>query len=272
MSLKILLTLLLACLSSSWVLAQMPEHRIKPREQAREINFGRDIAFHGDSLLISVPFRDIGRVIEIYTKGPDEWEYVDSIRPANPVESNGFGAVFEVIDDHLYARAQEGIYVFEYVSGQWTEMQLLSIPDSLDFSSGSGMYVRENALFFQAVRPTGQFNEGAVLHFAKSNGTWALEQVIQPAEPGERDAFGSPICLAGNSLMVGASRDPVIGEHSGSVYVFDREGETWSQSQKLIPGDAAFADQFGRGLACFNDRIVVHSYSRGKTYTFEKNR
>ena len=270
---QFLLFLLLTCLSSSWALAQITTERIKPRFQVRQLGFGIDVAFHGDSLLIGV-LNYLGKgAIEIYTRDQGEWEYIDSIEQANLVESIGFGASFELFNDQLFVRTEQGIHVLEYISGQWTELQLLSIPDHIDLSVNidlnASMLVSENYLFFQMIQHTPRFPDGALLSFKKSNSRWEFEQVIHP-QPGLGDSFGWPVCLSGNSLIVGASRDPVIGAHSGSVYVYDLKDNQWTQSQKLIPGDAEFADQFGRGLACFDDRIVVHSSSRKKTYNFEK--
>jgi hypothetical protein len=58
--------------------------------------------------------------------------------------------------------------------------------------------------------------------------------------------------------------------------VFEREGGTWQQKQKLTAADGASGDRFGFSVAISGERIVVTTYgdddkgdNSGSAYVFE---
>lgn len=93
-------------------------------------------------------------------------------------------------------------------------------------------------------------------------------------EGGER--FGSAVALQGDTAVVGAYSQ---NNFRGSVYIYTRNGDTWSESKKLISSDGVAFDQFGTQVALDGDTLVVaspyadaYSYSwHGKVYIFERN-
>jgi len=59
------------------------------------------------------------------------------------------------------------------------------------------------------------------------------------------DLFGSEAVTSGNIAIVGAPFDNDAGSNSGSAYVFELDGTSWTQTAKLTASDAAAGDQFG---------------------------
>ena len=94
------------------------------------------------------------------------------------------------------------------------------------------------------------------------------------SDPG--DKFGHAMAMDGNTLVIGAPREDggatgVNGDQSdntqpdaGAVYIFVRDGNSWSQqaylkasnSQGSAPGDL-FGDEFGTSVSISGDTIVV---------------
>ena len=56
------------------------------------------------------------------------------------------------------------------------------------------------------------------------------------------DWFGQSVSLDGDYALVGAYRDSDHGNASGSAYVFQRVGATWSQVAKLTASDVTEND------------------------------
>ena len=112
------------------------------------------------------------------------------------------------------------------------------------------------------------FDAGAVYVFARSsNGTWSQQAYIKASNTGEVDNFGSSVSLSddGHTLAVGAN-----GEHSnttgvnkeqknnsakdsGSVYVFVRSGEDWSQQAYIKASNTDKGDEFGISVSLSDD-------------------
>ncbi|MEO5914979.1 MAG: FG-GAP repeat protein [Luteolibacter sp.] len=91
----------------------------------------------------------------------------------------------------------------------------------------------------------------------------------------EGDQFGYSLSISGDVAVIGAPYDDGAGVDSGSAYVFVRDGDTWTQQQKLIAGDSAAGDQFASSVAISGDTLVVGAWgtddaggNSGSAYVF----
>ena len=116
------------------------------------------------------------------------------------------------------------------------------------------------------------FNSGAVYIFTRSGGTWVQQAYVKAsnakADPfGTGDSFGSALSLStdGNTLAVGASGENSnatgIGNiqtndsarDSGAVYVFTRNGDSWTQQAYVKASNTEVRDFFGTALSLSAD-------------------
>lgn len=111
------------------------------------------------------------------------------------------------------------------------------------------------------------------------------EPQMQESEPGWivltvpdaqlTDRFGYTAAIDGDTLVAGApggtampvveeemaSGDSYAGSTPGAVYVFQRQGETWSEGVRLTASDAEAGDQFGLRVALSGDTLAVEARS-----------
>src|SRR5260221_6065121 len=86
------------------------------------------------------------------------------------------------------------------------------------------------------------------------------------------DKFGWSVAISGDWAAASAPfrSDQVNG--SGAVYVFQRVGSTWTQTQKLKASDASFGASFGWAIAMSGNVLVIgapQDLSVGAVYVFE---
>ena len=105
---------------------------------------------------------------------------------------------------------------------------------------------------------------------------WVQQAKLTASDAEADDWFGIGVAIEGDIAVVGA-HEPLIAQGTGSAYVYERSGGSWSQIAKLTSSDAAAGDAFGRGLAMDNGRIVVgaggndeHGLNSGAAYIFEQ--
>lgn len=100
---------------------------------------------------------------------------------------------------------------------------------------------------------------GAVYYFKKINGVWAQMQKFTSVDFSSGDSFGVSVALnaVGDYALISASTDDDKGVNSGSVYVFTRSGNTWTQSSKLTASDGVANDEFGRSIALNYDATIA---------------
>jgi LPXTG-site transpeptidase (sortase) family protein len=80
------------------------------------------------------------------------------------------------------------------------------------------------------------------------------------AEP--LDEFGWSVAISNQFLVIGArNADSDSGNNrltdAGAVYVFERQGNIWSQTTKLVAKDAEPEDGFGTSVAIDRDTVVI---------------
>jgi hypothetical protein len=73
--------------------------------------------------------------------------------------------------------------------------------------------------------------------------------------------FGAAVGVSGNLAVVGAwGDDPPSGLDAGSAYLYEWNGASWSEVQKLTAPDGAVADAFGASVAISGDVVAVGAY------------
>jgi hypothetical protein len=110
---------------------------------------------------------------------------------------------------------------------------------------------------------------GAVYVFVRSGGVWAQQAYVKPSNTEAGDGFGSAVALSGNTLAVGATGEDSaanqingnqgdnLASEAGAVYVFVRDGTTWSQQAYLKAPNAGAGDNFGSAVALSGNTLAV---------------
>ena len=103
---------------------------------------------------------------------------------------------------------------------------------------------------------------------------WPQQAKLVPNDAGEDDNAGFAVALDGDTAVIGAP----YHNNVGAVYVFVRNGTTWTQQAKLTASDAASNDAFGIAVAISGDTVVVgatgdddNGFSSGSAYVFVRS-
>ncbi|MEZ5024361.1 MAG: FG-GAP repeat protein, partial [Chitinophagales bacterium] len=76
-------------------------------------------------------------------------------------------------------------------------------------------------------------SSGAAYLLRRSGGNWVETQKITASDAAANDWFGNDVAINGNYAVVGAPGDDDLGSSSGSIYIFEYNGVSWVQSQKI---------------------------------------
>ncbi len=117
------------------------------------------------------------------------------------------------------------------------------------------------------------YEVGAAYVFVREGGVWSQQAYIKASNAGDADRFGRVVALSGNGqfLAVGAdSEDSAVigvdgdgsdnsGTSIGAVYVYARQGASWSQQAFLKPSqlDGQGYDLFGSAVSLSQDGSVL---------------
>lgn len=85
-----------------------------------------------------------------------------------------------------------------------------------------------------------------------------LEQKVTASDGTPEAWFGSSVAISGDLALVGAFNSAVDGHPGqGAVYAFRKVGGSWQPAQKLVAGDGAASDQFGRAIALRGNMAII---------------
>ena len=96
---------------------------------------------------------------------------------------------------------------------------------------------------------------GAVHVYSWSDGAWVETGTVEPADNELSTGFGEALAVDDGVLVVGAPRS----DGTGAAYVFDRDGDGWSEVAKLQRTDGVEGEGFGTSVAIEGDVILVGS-------------
>ena len=222
-------------------------------------SFGASVSLSGDTLAVGA------------------WGESSGATGVNPAGGQADNSVYD----------SGAVYVFVRSGATWTQQAYLKASNT-----GAGyQFGRSVALFgdtlavsapYEASRATGVnpangqsdnsgFQDGAVYVFVRSGTTWTQQAYLKASNTEDNDFFGWSVVLSGDTLAVGAwgessgttGVNPAGGQadnsagNAGAVYVFVRNGTTWTQQTYLKASNTGANDHFGSSVALSGDTLAV---------------
>jgi len=98
-----------------------------------------------------------------------------------------------------------------------------------------------------------------------------LEAQVIASDAATGDSFGASVAVNGDTAVIGAYYKHIgANADQGAVYVFTRNGITWSQQQELTAADGAAYDGFGYSVAVSGDTAVIGALNKTYNYNYEQ--
>ncbi len=216
---------------------------------------------------------------------------IELIVPPTIEENYRFGAAISMdhqgewavigspLDSDLFSTGGS-IEILRKVDNQWTlPFHLIPSDMSLFDNFGHAVAISGNGNFIVAssfFSDSNGLDSGSAYVFARQGGTWIEQVKLIPSDGAALDGFGQSIAIneQGNVIIIGAHQNDDNGPESGSAYIFTRDGDTWTETTKLIPTNGNDNEQFGFDVA-INDsgnRVAVGSFMTtgiGKVHVFD---
>jgi hypothetical protein len=178
------------------------------------------------------------------------------------------------------------VYLYTRTAGAWSGHSLLRAPDP-DAEDGFGRAVAlsgdggtlavgssgedGSATGIDGVQDEGASNSGAVYVYSLTGAGWSQQAYVKASNSEAGDGFGGRVALSGNgntlAVIAGGEDSGAAGvdgdqtdnslETSGALYLFQREGATWSQAAYIKASKPNTHDEFGHALALSADGLTV---------------
>jgi hypothetical protein len=250
--------------------------------------FGYAGAVHEDTAVVtSWHDDDQGKnagAAHIFVRSGSTWTREAKLYPSDAVNADHFGRAVDLEGDTLAVNSMLGLnaagvyagnaYIFVRQNGSWVEQAKLEASDAEGADNfGVSLNINRNylAVGALAVDAPGGNDRGAAYIFRRNGCEWEQQARLEPDEANEFMYFGQDVALQGNTAIIGAPNDDDFGVSTGSVYVYTRSSQSWSQHSKIVANDAAANNMFGGSVALTDDKAVIGAslFLQGKVYMYD---
>ncbi len=262
-------------------------------------NFGTSVALSGDTLAVGARFDDINGnwgqgSAYIFTRIGEVWSQQQKLTAGDGAGGDEFGSSVALSGDTLVVGAPHdhiesfdnvgSAYIFTRIGAAWSQQRKLTSSVSKTPIFGhmvaiSGATVAVSAGGWYPLYGETEIIPDTVYVFTRKGTVWTEQARLTNSNYPVGSFFGNAIAISSDTIIVGAYDNWNGGiSDEGVAYVFTRNGAIWSLLQKLMPGDGAAFDDFGKSVAISDDTIIVGSpgdeiagqYSRGSVYFFSR--
>ncbi len=223
--------------------------------------------------------------------GGGTWNEVQKIVASDRAFNDWFGYAVAISGNYALVGAQNededavgantissagSVYLFERDGGgTWNEVQKIVASDRANSDhfgkslaiDGTYAIVGAETEDEDATGNNTLLSAGSAYIFERDGGgTWNEAQKIVASDRAAVDLFGATVSISGNYAVVGAyqeDEDTTGGntlDKAGSAYIFERNGGSWGELQKVAASDRADADWFGFTAAISGNYALIGAY------------
>jgi len=257
--------------------------------------FGTSVAIFGDTAVVGAPF-DSGTVSAsgtayVFIRTGTTWTQEVRLSALDATNSDQFGVSVSISGNTVVVGAWRddnpspaltdsgSAYVFVRSGTTWTQQARLTAADAAtgDQFGGSVDVDGDTIVVGAANDDFSGSNKGSAYIFVRSGTTWTQQAKLTAQDATAGDLFGTSVSTSGDTAVIGAIGDSDSGFESGSAYLFERTGTTWTQRDKLTAPDATLDDRFGGAVAASGPTLVVGAgfddddgSESGSAYVYER--
>ncbi len=267
--------------------------KLTPSVRSFNDAFGISVGISGDVVVVgSAGNNSLEGIAYIYVKPGASWSNMTSqtatLSASDGVSGDRFGEAVAIDGDDVVVGAygdnstQGGVYVYTKPGAGWSgnrgQTAKLTASDGAG-SSALGRSVSISGTVIAAGSSGDNSSEGAVYIYEKPGASWSnrtQDAKLTASDGASSDLLGISVSISENHVLAGAYFDDDGGNASGSAYVFHKGSGDWAnmtQSRKLVAGDDAAADNFGRGVGISGTQLIVGapgSGTHGAAYFFRE--
>lgn len=261
--------------------------KFQPGELYGSDEFGLAVAIDGNRAVVGAPYdddagEDVGAVY-VFDFNGSIWNQTAKVTLSN-ADRELFGSAVAIDGDRLLISAEEDgtaapfngdtVYVFEFDGSSWNQTDEISSPGQRGDEFGHAIALEGDRAVIAA--PEILSDTAIVYVYEKVGGQWVVTQQLEPSDGPAGTEFGFDVDLDGNMIIVGVRRTSFATDETGRAYIFEFDGNSWTETARLQSTLPREGDDFGLSVAIEGDVALVGAPSAdgsglvGLAFVFEK--
>ena len=254
---------------------------VTPPAEFQQINmqFGASSTFLDDLLIVGAPNDDdfAGSVYLFQKELNGSYSFLEKVVDENPQDGDLFGYKLKLSDSWLATSSLQttsggtgkvSIFEIEPDNSISYHTEIFASDASTGDEFGFDLSMNENWLVVGAPKSSSQENgedSGAayIYNWDAASGQWVESQKLTPESLSVDDQFGTSVEISNDYIFVGSLKGDGNGVDSGSVYIFQYNGNQWQEISLLIPPNSQSDQLFSTDLEARGNSIFVSSPGSG---------
>lgn len=252
--------------------AWIVEAKLAPTDAGPGDRFGWSAAISGDTIIIGAPNdtplgTDSGSAY-VFIRTGGTWIVEAKLTGSGIAASGMFGWSVAIDGDTVAVGALGDIsngvdsgatYVFTRADGIWTEQAKLTANDAFAAANfGRSVALSGDTLAIGAPGNADKGpNTGATYVFSRGDEAWTQQAKLTASDASTTDNFGWSVSISGNTVAAGAFGDAAKGLDAGSVYIYTRNGTSWTEQANLTATGAAVNHKLGTSVSISGNNLVA---------------
>ncbi len=269
------------------------EAKLLPSDGSYLHRFGYSVSISGDYIVVGAFGNDdngnrTGSAY-VFKRSDTTWTQEAKLLASDGASYDDFGwsvsisgdyVIVGSVSDDVVGPNSGSVYIFKRSGTTWTQEEKLLPSDPEEQANfGGSVSISGNSAIIGAHHATVDSATwvGAAYVFTRSGTIWTQEAKLLASDGARYDEFGGSVSISGDYAIAGARADDENAIRTGSAYVFQRSGTTWTQEAKLLPSDGLHLDYFGCSVSLFGNYAVIGSYhhddngeNSGSAYLFKR--
>ena len=267
---------------SSWV-----ETKLMASDGGIGDHFGISVDIDGDRIIVGAYLNEISGndtgAAYIYDWNGSTWvetklaasdgEHSDMFGVSVSIDNNRAIVGAHLSDDN---NSQSGsAYIYDWDGMNWVETKLTASDASGGDHFGFSVSVDDDRLAIGAPHYYGNSSASGGTYIYDWDGMSWIETILLPSDGYNTDRFGYAVSVDSDRVAVGSPMDDDNGGSSGSVYVYDWNGSTWTET-KVTASDGANADKLGSSISVNGSNVLsgapfhkINGTQVGAAYLFD---
>lgn len=205
----------------------------------------------------------------VFARQGDEWIQEAKLLPSDGATDDKFGRSVAIDDDLAVVcgvlddengEESGSVYIFRRNGSVWTEEAKIT-PDDGDENDrfGRSISIAGDYVAISAAQKDehGMDGSGSAYVFKNEGGQWFQQSKLVPDDLGEGDLMG--YCISSNEdfVAISAHLNDEMASDAGAVYLFQRNGDQWSETAKLTAEFPGEMDHFGICVDISGSTLIV---------------
>jgi hypothetical protein len=228
---------------------------------ATSSEYGSSVAIEGDLAVIGAPrgFNDLAvRTGSAYLFRLETMTWVAKDQIYGGLKDERFASALALNAGQVIATGVNSVFFFDAVADDWSQSAFINEPHESVATS------QTHLLLGQPEADHHYLNDGRVGWYSQGLSGWDFEAYWFALEGTEHDQFGSSFNITGGRMLVGIPNDVNNDTSIGSAKMFSGSADQWTETDLLLPTDAADGQQFGTAVMQTSDDVFISAQPPGE--------